>query len=311
MSHHILHILAHGSLLRRERGFLTCREQEGNGVRPVGALATRRLPLEDLRAVVIAARGVTLTSNAVSGILESDGILLHCDSKYRPCGLTSGLARIVNPRTMLRQGREPRKLNARLWANLLHCKVTNQIEVLQRLGVRSAYLTREAARPRIDEGNCARCYWRHYFPSIGWKSKRERTLKNPPNSMLNYGYAILLAMCHRAILIHGLSPLHGVGHAPHYRSQPLVYDLMEAYRPFIDWSMAKFLLRSVTTKEDLDIRAWAKHASTDLLRQRVMYRGKRIRLLYALDKSAASLAECYREGRSTLLWLPRMAQATC
>ena len=57
MSYHILHVFQHGAVLGRERGFITCR---------VAGQDDRRLPLEDVRAVVIAARGVTVTSNFLS-----------------------------------------------------------------------------------------------------------------------------------------------------------------------------------------------------------------------------------------------------
>jgi hypothetical protein len=37
------------------------------------------------RAVIIAARGVTL-SNFLSGLLETDAIVLHCDERHQACG---------------------------------------------------------------------------------------------------------------------------------------------------------------------------------------------------------------------------------
>ena len=80
MSHHVLHVLQHGAVLGRERGFITCR---------VEGQDDRRLPLDDMRAIIIAARGVTLTSNFLSGLMETDAIVLHCDERYQPCGWTS------------------------------------------------------------------------------------------------------------------------------------------------------------------------------------------------------------------------------
>ena len=41
------------------------------------------------RAVIIAARGVTLSSNFLSGRLETDAIVLHGDGRYQPCGWTA------------------------------------------------------------------------------------------------------------------------------------------------------------------------------------------------------------------------------
>jgi hypothetical protein len=42
--------------------------------------------LDDVRAVIIAARGVTL-SNFISGLL-TDAIVLHCDERYQPTPAT-------------------------------------------------------------------------------------------------------------------------------------------------------------------------------------------------------------------------------
>jgi hypothetical protein len=39
------------------------------------------LPLDDIRAVIIAARGVTLSSSFLSGLQETDAIELHGDDR--------------------------------------------------------------------------------------------------------------------------------------------------------------------------------------------------------------------------------------
>lgn len=56
MSHHILHVFKHGCVLSKEHGFIVCRGEDRS---------ENRMPHEDLRAVIIAARGVTLTSNFI------------------------------------------------------------------------------------------------------------------------------------------------------------------------------------------------------------------------------------------------------
>lgn len=40
--------------------------------------------IDEHPAVIIAARGVTLSSNFLSGLLETDAIVLHCDERYQP-----------------------------------------------------------------------------------------------------------------------------------------------------------------------------------------------------------------------------------
>ena len=73
MSYHILHVFQHGALLGKERGFITCQGKED--AKP------RTMPLDDLRAVIIAARGVMMSSNFISSVVEQDGITVLIDPK--------------------------------------------------------------------------------------------------------------------------------------------------------------------------------------------------------------------------------------
>ncbi|MDA9923180.1 type II CRISPR-associated endonuclease Cas1 [Verrucomicrobiales bacterium] len=296
MSFHILHLFTHGAVLRRDRGFLVSSPPEDSEAQEA------RLPLEDIRAVVIASRGITLTSNALAGILSHEGIILHCDESYSPVGVTAPLPRVTDIRATLMQSSRPKRLNASIWNRLLLGKTANQMAVLASFDLSSAHLERALTTRKVDEGNCARRYWQLYFPEIGWSgSKRERRLENPPNRMLNYGYAVLATLCHRSLLIHGLTPLLGVGHVARYRSDPLVYDLMEPYRPVVDRILADFLCG-----EDVTEQAWCRRIGTELRNFRVRHSRYSLKLMDAIDKSASSLARCYSQSSADALWIPEL-----
>lgn len=296
MSHHILHILQHGALLGKERGFITSK---------VNGQAEKRLPHADIRAVIIAARGVTLTSSFISAILEADGIVLHCDEHYQPCGITAPLPRIVNTEAFLHQSSQPLRLNARLWHVMLKGKTVNQVRVLQSRQQSSPLLDSSVLAKKIDEANCARQYWQLYFPSIGWGgSKRDRKQESPPNRMLNYGYAVLAALCHRSLVIHGLSPLLGVHHKPRYGAHPLVYDIMEPYRPVVDLMLAQFMIR-----QDASMASWCKHIGSHLRETRVRHNKFTLKLMDAIDESASSLARSYAAKSYKLFWVPELEAA--
>lgn len=298
MSHHILHILQHGSMIGKDRGFLTCRPPKECDQ------TERRMPLEDIRAVVIAARGVTLSATAISALLEQEAIILHCNEKYEPCGVTAPLPRIVDLKVFLNQSSRPVRLNQALWHQLLTDKTRNQQSVLQHQELFSTHLENALKRKRIDEGNCARRYWQLYFPSIGWGgTRRDRTLDTPPNRMLNYGYTVLGTLCHRALLVHGLNPLLGVGHLPRFRSSPLVYDIMEPYRPFVDCMLAEFM----TQPGEITPELWARFIGSHLKDLRVQHERFSLKLMDAIDKSASSLARCYADLDPSPLWIPKVA----
>lgn len=293
MSFHILHVLQHGAVLSKDRGFIVCRAPDGTEL---------RRPHQDMRAVIIAARGVTLTSNFVAAVLETDGIILHCNDSYEPCGVTAPLERIIDQRAYLNQVSRPRRLNEKLWQRMLTGKTRNQQRVLQQRELRSPHLELALKSGRIEEGNCARRYWQLYFPSIGWSAtKRDRKENSAPNQMLNYGYTVLGSLCHRSLLIHGLTPSLGVKHMPRYRSTPLVYDLMESFRPVVDMMLAEFL-----TEEDVSLRAWARRVGTLLRDRRVAHERYSLKLMDAVDACASSLARSYAEQAAEPFWVPEL-----
>jgi CRISPR-associated protein Cas1 len=295
MSHHILHVFQHGAVLARERGFIVCR---------TSGQADRCLPLEDVRAVIIAARGVTLTSSFLSGVLETDGIVLHCDERYQPCGWTAPLGRVVDLQAFEHQTARPRRLNEKLWHEMLRGKTLNQTRVLQRKQLRSGHLELALRQGEFDEGNCARRYWQLYFPAIGWTaSRRDRKQDTPANQMLNYGYAVLAALCHRSLIVHGLVPQLGVHHKPRYRSDPLVYDLMEPFRPAVDLMLAEFMV-----EPEISMKAWAKKVGTELRDRRVRRGTYTLKLMDAIDASANSLARAYAEQSAARFWVPELAE---
>lgn len=293
MSFHILHIFQHGSTLAKERGFIVSRARDGS---------ERRMPHEDLRAVIIAARGVTLTSNFVSAVLETDGIILHCNESYKPCGITAPLQRVIDRRAFLHQAACPKQLNARIWKRLLRGKTVNQQRVLEQRKLSSPHLELALRTGNIDEGNCAKRYWQLFFPAIGWAAtRRDRKENTAPNQMLNYGYTVLGALCHRSLLIHGLSPTLGVKHTTRYKSTPLVFDLIEPFRPVVDMMLAEFM-----QEEDASMRAWTKKVGTELRERRFQHTRYSLKLMDAIDASARSMTRSYAENSVKPFWVPEL-----
>ena len=298
MSYHILHVLQPFCTLAKERGFIVCRGQDRS---------EKKLPHEDIRAVIIAARGVNLTSSFVTALLETDAVILHCDEKYQPRGITAPLSRIADRTAFLRQASRPKRLNEHLWHTLLRGKTVNQQRVLQRKDKPSPHLQWALDADKLDEGNCARRYWQLYFPAIGWVSthRERRDEDSPPNQMLNYGYAVLAALCHRSLVIHGLSPLLGVKHTTRYKADPLVYDLMEPFRPLVDLMLAEFMIG-----EDIAFRSWAKKIGQDLRDRRVQHERYSIKLMDAIDACASSMARSYAENSAKTFWVPELPVPT-
>jgi CRISPR-associated protein Cas1 len=120
--------------------------------------------------------------------------------------------------------------------------------------------------------------------------------KTTKMSLADLAYAVLGALCHRSLLIHGLSPLLGVKHTTRYHADPLVYDMMEPYRPLVDLMMADFMIG-----EDISMKAWCKSE------QGVEHDRYSLKLMDAIDASASSLARSYAEKSAELFWVPQLS----
>ena len=71
--------------------------------------------------------------------------------------------------------------------------------------------------------------------------------------MLNYGYGVLRGAIQGEIIAAGLNPSIGVMHSGAGNKMPLVYDLMEPLRPFVDRKVLDFALAHTFTPGDFTI----------------------------------------------------------
>jgi CRISPR-associated protein Cas1 len=101
-----------------------------------------------------------------------------------------------------------------------------------------------------------------------------------------------------------LVPQLGVHHKPRYRSDPLVYDLMEPFRPAVELMLAEFLLTP-----EISMKAWAKKVGAELRERRVKHGNYTLKLMDAIDASANSLARAYEEMSAQSFWVPELPAA--
>ena len=105
----------------------------------------------------------------------------------------------------------------------------------------STSLPLEEARSKFFgiEGRAATRYWEMVKVlvehKVNFQGRERKGAKDLFNSMLNYAYGILYGLAHRAVLAAQLIPQIGVLHsiAPDRQKTPLVYDLVEEFRPFV------------------------------------------------------------------------------
>ena len=111
----------------------------------------------------------------------------------------------------------------------------------------------------------------------------------PPNNLLNYGYALLRSYAARAIMDAGLLPSVGVFHRNYFNSFPLVDDVMEPYRPFVDERVFDMFAEGVT-----DIDRSCKQELLEVFYSALNYD--------TLSETAHSLAGIYSHTRNYIVY---------
>lgn len=305
MSYHIVTVLQPGVKLSIEHGFLVCKYSDGN---------ENRIALEDVRTLIVGVPTVSFTNTCIARLLAQDSLILHCDEHFKPIGWSASLDRVVRKEVFANQLQQNEDHNQALWKKIIRQKMENQATLLDKMGV-SHTLWDLMNRPLPSEANVARQYWRHYFQSIGNPQIREKQgAKSFANRALNYGYAVISTLVHRSILIYGLLPSLGIHHDFRYRSYPLVYDLMEPYRPFVDYALYEWLQTLQGEEpEEQDFKEWIRFLmkSLRLCRVKMLELKRSFKIMDAVDKSIARIATCfetqyYKSGNLEKLWLPNL-----
>ena len=198
------------------------------------ATATRHI--EDIGVVVLDNKQITITHGLIEALLENNCALITCDSRRMPVGLMLSLCGNTTQNERFRHQLDASiPLKKQLWQQTVQAKIENQANVLKTCrNVEVRNMLKWVGEVRSGdtdnlEARAAAYYWANLFDNF--KRNREG---QPPNNLLNYGYAILRAVVARGLVSSGLLPTLGIHHHNRYNAYCLADDIMEPYRPFVD-----------------------------------------------------------------------------
>lgn len=255
----------------------------------------RTIPIEDIGVVVLDNKRITITTGAMEALLENNSALISCNDRSLPVGLMLPLTG-----NTLQNERFRHQLNAslplkkQLWQQTVKQKVTNQSHVLNTYTLTETSCMQrwindvKSGDTENVEAKAAAYYWKNIFPDIT-NFVRGRECE-PPNNLLNYGYAILRAVIARALVGSGLLPTLGIHHHNRYNAYCLADDIMEPYRPYVDELVIQIM------QEEDDYSELTRNLKAKLLQIPVLnvtINGKRSPLMIAAGITAASLYKCF------------------
>ena len=259
------------------------------------AEAVRTIPIEDIGVVVLDNNQITLTHGLMEKLLSNNCALVTCDNKRMPYGMMLPLSGNTTQTERYRyQIDASLPLKKQLWQQTVEAKIKNQAHVLS---VTTGAVVKNMHKWRVDvksgdpdnyEARAAVYYWANLFSDIE-KFVRSRE-GEPPNNLLNYGYAVLRAVVARSLVASGLLPTLGIHHRNKYNAYCLADDIMEPYRPFVD----KLVIEIMQSSSDItEITKEHKSQLLNIPVLDVIINNKRSPLMIAVQQTTASLAQCF------------------
>jgi len=102
------------------------------------------------------------------------------------------------------------------------------------------------------EGVASRLYFSHMFDNIEWGGRTPRAKKDIPNLLLDIGYMLLFHLMDALLNLYGFDTYKGVYHREFYQRKSLVTDLVEPFRPVVDYAIRKAYNLGQINEDDFD-----------------------------------------------------------
>lgn len=128
-----------------------------------------------------------------------------------------------------------------LWQQIVRQKIAVQAHTLDYLEMKDSDKLKDLI-PHVKPGDtdnreavAAHLYFPRLFSYEFTRSDEDQNI----NSLLNYGYAIVLSEVSRCIALHGYLDEFGIHHDNDHNPHNLACDFMEPFRPFVDERVAQ------------------------------------------------------------------------
>jgi len=262
-----------------------------------------RIPLEDIGTIILEDHSITATNAFLSSCAEHKIAVLLCDNKHLPNAVLLPYQQHSRQSAVLKkQIGLSKPFQKRLWQKIVKQKIINQSEVI-------SVCCKDAAEkllsysckvgsgdPNNREATAARLYFSVLLPD-----GITRGTEHPVNSALNYGYAIVRGVVARSLAGYGFLTSLGINHINELNNYALADDLLEPFRPFVDW-----LVRKINLTKDDSLTVEHRQYLQQVLTLPVSINKQKQTLQRAVEISAQSLVSAVDTKDPELLLLPSL-----
>lgn len=195
--------------------------------------------LDDISILIIENQQACITSALLSELINHKVRVIFCDKEHNPQSELVPQHGVHNTyeRQKLQMGWE-QPIKDLVWACIIRQKIHNQALLVKHLGDLNAYDRITGFESEILEGDSTNregLAAKAYFASLFGSSFDRRNNHIEENTYLNYGYSMLLSARNREVSCAGYLDSFGIHHIGPDNPFNLACDLMEPFRPFVDY----------------------------------------------------------------------------
>lgn len=262
----------------------------------------RQYFVSDINILLIDNLQTTITLNTLNGLSKNKVTVLLCDENHLPQTIIMPfnahfqMSKVYNWQISLKA-----PVRKQLWQSIIRSKIANQAICLKMLELEATPLFDMEKKVTSGDGQNLEAVAASYYFKQLFKNKFTRKDANLFNSALNYGYSIIRSLIARNVAIYGLLPFLGIKHKNELNNFNLVDDLIEPFRPFVDY----YIFSKFANSDDDKLTAQHKKIVFDMLNFNILADGKKQIISNAVEIVVESFVMSLKTNSNKII-LPKL-----
>jgi CRISPR-associated protein Cas1 len=249
---------------------------------------------------------VLLSAQLLSYLGQNNTTIVLCDDKHLP---TSTILPYSQHSRQAKMSAAQLMMSAsfkkQLWRKIIERKIYNQAEVLRRFDYTSNDLFAMSQSVKSgDTSNRESLAARLYFARLLEDATRRKPLWH--NAALNYGYALVRSSLARQIAARGFIASQGLFHRSELNGFNLADDLIEPFRPIIDFYVMRDIAPFHIGERDAILSQRDRALLIGLLNNPTIMNGKKFTLKHAVEIHVESFSKAVTYENNGMIALPEL-----
>lgn len=261
--------------------------------------------LDEIDLIIIESITCNISSRLLMEICKKGITLIMCSDNHLPIGIFNSIQNNNRAAKLNRlQVFWDNDIKRKVWKEIIKQKILLQNIVLIKFDKNDKvnnfidyYNSVEDGDVTNREGHAAKIYFHELF---GLSFTRERSAEDIINSSLNYMYQVVRAKIAQQIVAHGYNPSIGIFHCNEYNYFGLADDLIEVYRPIIDY----FIVKLIKIEEPLFLTPTFKEKMLNVLYYDINFDNSKQKIIESIKLYVVSILDCLTNKKINELKFP-------